>query len=368
MKLNLLHTDLETQIQKAVGFVSKTSQLPVLENIVLETEKNRLNIKATNLEISFFSSVGAKVAQSGKIAVPAKEFVEILKNISTETLELEVESESLKIYTENNKIELSGMNTSDFPEISQSISQKAIKLPSEEFRQNLSEVLFSVSRDETRPILTGVLFIFDSRSQKLILVSSDGFRLSKKELKVEGGFEDAQVVVPRNVLVELVRIVGEGDVLFEYSLSDNEVRFGFENSVLGSRLIEGQFPDFNKIIPKTSAVTASFEKEEFRRLVKMASIFAKDAANIVQIKVEEGKVKVSAESSKAGKQEGELPAKVEGEPITIAFNWRFIDEYLGVVQGEEVVLSLNSTTSPGVFKDPKNPDLLHLIMPVRLQD
>lgn len=368
MKLNLIHSDLNIQIQKAAGFVSKTSQLPILENIVLETENNRLNIKATNLEISFFSSVGAKVTQSGKIAVPAKEFTEILKNISNENVELEVESESLKISTDSNKIELSGMNTSDFPEISQSISKKAIKLPAQQLKQVLSEVLFSVSRDETRPILTGVLFVFDAQSQKLTLVSSDGFRLSKKELGVEGHFENAQVVVPRNVLTELVRSVEDEEVFFEYSLSDNEVRFGFGNSVLGSRLIEGQFPDFNKIIPKTSSVTASFEKEEFRRLIKMASVFAKDAANIVHIKIDQDTVKVTAESARAGSQEGSLPAKVEGDPLTIAFNWRFLDEYLGIVQGEEVKLNLGSTTSPGVFKDPKNPNLLHLIMPVRLQD
>jgi len=368
MKLNILQSELSAQIQKAAGFVSKTSQLPVLENIVLETEKNRLNIKATNLEISFFSSIGAKVAQSGKIAVPAKEFAEILKNTSAENLELEVESESLKIKSDSVNIELSGMNTSDFPEISQSVSSKAVGLPSEQLKQVLSEVLFSVSRDETRPILTGVLFVFDSQLGKLTFVSSDGFRLSKKQIDVEGQFEDSQVVVPRSVLSELIHNVDEGEVLFEYSLSDNEVRFGFGKNVLGSRLVEGQFPDFNKIIPKTSSVEASFEKDEFRRLVKMASIFAKDSANIVYIKVEENSVSVVAESSRSGSQEGSLPAKVEGDPITIAFNWRFLDEYLGIVQGEEVKLILNSTTSPGVFKDPKNPDLLHLIMPVRLQD
>ncbi len=367
MKATVFQEDLAQNILITTRFVSKTAQLPILENVLLKSTKNKLVLMATNLEMSLYTNIAAKVSEEGEIAVPAKILSEIVSNLQSSQLELVASGETLKITTDTSSVDLSGMNTSDFPDIPTQIPEGAISIPVVDFVDTLTQVSFAASRDETRPQLTGILFIMEPGG--LRLVASDGFRLSQKTVKLSSSPKEGRVIIPKNILLELQRSVkDEKELKLAINEQDNEVVFVCGNLVFSSRVIEGEFPNFERIIPKSSSVTASFDKDEFAKVIKVASVFARDTANIVKIKVEEGSLGVRAESSRSGRQEAKIPAKVDGEPVEISFNFKFIEDFLLVTKANEVEIALTNTTSPGVFKDTSSQDYLHLIMPVRVQE
>ena len=373
MKLAILQENLEKSIALASRFTSSRTQLPILGNILLRASKTKLLIASTNLEISVSDAIGAKVEEEGEIAVPSKTFSELVSNLPKETVNLKSEKEQLNISTSSFSSTVLGMNTSDFPKIPASVNkEKSISLPKTIFSNALSKVLFAVSSDKTRPILTGVLFTFNKEG--LTLVATDGFRLSLvKTNQLMNKSTNYQFVVPRTILFEIGR-VSEDEILLEFREKDKQVVFGVGDTVFSSRLLEGTFPDWEKIIPKTSSYKVTVDKEDLLRAVKLASIFARDNANIVKLIIDKEQVIIKAESSAAGRQETKIEVKTEGfdpelaeGPFEIAFNYKFFEDFINSVSGEEIVMQFSETDKPGVFLDPSSPDYLHLIMPVKIQ-
>ena len=367
MKLQILQENLGKSVALASRFTSSRAQLPILGNILLKGSKTKLSVLSTNLETSVAIAVGAKVEKDGEIAVPSRVFSELVANLPRETVSLEAEKEQLKVATPSFSSTILGMNTSDFPKIPSSISKdKAISIDNQLFVGACAKTLFAASLDETRPILTGVLFRFTSEG--LILVATDGFRLSLTKIKNQKAKTKSDFVVPKSVLSEIGRIE-EGEISLEFRTSEKQIVFGVGDVVLSSRLLEGDFPDYEKIIPKTSTNKVRVDKEDLLRAIKLASIFARDNANIVKIKLLKDSIKVLAESSSSGNQETKVEAKIEGGmgDFEIAFNFKFLEDFINSVGGEEVVMEFSEVDKPGVFLDPASPDYLHLIMPVKIQ-
>jgi DNA polymerase-3 subunit beta len=370
MKLQILQENLEKAVSLTSRFASTRAQLPILGNILLSTRKSKIYISSTNLEISASVQVGAKIEEEGEISVPAKVISELVSNLPRETVSLSAEKEQLKVSVSGFSSTVLGMNSTDFPKIPNTIDkEKSIGFSQTEIIKALGQVLFATSTDETRPILTGVLFLFGKNS--ISLVATDGFRLSRKTfpLKAVKGVGD-NVVIPKGVLSELSRTISEdGEILFGVQEKEKQVIFGIGDTVLTSRLLEGEYPDFEKIIPKSSNIKVFLDKEEYMRAVKLASIFARESANIVKIKILRDGINVSAESSAAGSQETRVDAKVESDEksFEIAFNYRFVEEFLHSVTGEEVEMEFSGVSAPGVFTDTSDPSYLHLIMPVKVQ-
>jgi DNA polymerase-3 subunit beta len=368
MKLSVLQEGFSKALNTASRFTSTRPQLPVLGNILLSSKKNRLLISATNLEISISISIGAQVEKEGEITVPAKIITDIVSNLPPGSLSLQVDKEQVKLLTENFNSSVSGMNSSDFPSVPQTIGKESIPFKKEDFIPSLSQVLFAASIDETRPILTGVLFI--CQKNNLVLVATDGFRLSQKKvsLKTKKQLKIPNLILPKTALFELSRLSSsEEDLDFCFRKTDNQVVFAINNTILASRVIEGEYPDFKKIIPKDSKVKVSLDKEEFLRAVKLSSVFARDSANVVNIDVNKDMITLSAQSSMAGSQKTKVDARVEGGSLTIAFNYKFLEDFLNAVKNDEVQIEFSNESSPGIFTDPKDPSFLHLIMPVRIQ-
>ncbi len=370
MKLQILQENLAKAVGTAARFSSARAQLPILGNILLTAKKTKIIVSATNLEISVSIEEGAKIEEEGEIALPSKVISEMVANLPKETISLESEKEQLKISATGFSSSVLGMNSSDFPKIPSSLDkEKSIVLPRKEFLDSLSQVIFAASLDETRPVLTGVLLVLEKDA--LTMVATDGFRLSQKKIKVSGLKPGIKVVLPKLVLSELGR-TGEGseEVLFSLEDKEKQVVFGLDGVILTSRLLEGTYPDYEKIIPKKSSLQVSLDKEDFLRAVKLASIFARDAANIVKIRVLKESIKVFAESASAGSQETKLEARVEGavdKEFEIAFNYRFLEDFLHSVQGEEVRMEFSEVSAPGVFIDSSDSSYFHLIMPVKIQ-
>jgi len=333
-------------------------------------KKSKIYISSTNLEISASVQVGAKIEREGEITIPAKVISELIANLPKETINLTAEKEQLKVSVSDFSSTVLGMNSADFPKIPNTVSKvNSIDLSQEDLSKSLSQVIFATSTDETRPVLTGVLFLFGKNS--LSLVATDGFRLSRKTINLKvSKVPKHKVIIPKSILNEISRTqTDDGEVFLDIQDKEKQAVFGMENTVLTSRLLEGEYPDFEKIIPKNSAIKVLVDKEEFGRAVKLASIFAKESANIIKIKILKDSLNVSAESSAAGSQETKVDAKVEGQEkdFEIAFNYRFVEDFIHSVVGEEIKMEFSTVSAPGVFTDTTDSTYLHLIMPVKIQ-
>jgi DNA polymerase-3 subunit beta len=368
MKLQVLQEELVKNINIAQRFTSGRAQLPVLGNVMLEASGNKLYISATNLENSIYTSIGAKVEKDGEITVPVKILYDLISNLDSGNVELSSEKEVLEVLSGNFSSKITGVNTSDFPSIPKRIDKESLNLPFNLFKDSLNKILFSVSNDETRPILTGVLMLF--KKNAVVFVSTDGFRLSKKMLGGKGVASESKLIVPKGILTEIARLETENeDILI--STKDGQVVFKVGSMILSSRVIEGDFPDYEKIIPKSSDIKINIDKQDFLRGIKLASVFARDSANIVKLVIENDGVVLNAESQAHGNQKNKVDAKVESSVksaplLEIAYNFRFIEEFLQIVTSD-VEITFTNSNSPGVFNDLSDSDLLHLIMPVRLQ-
>ncbi len=326
MKAKVNLEDFRRAVNTTARFSSLKPQIPVLSNILLSVIKTKLLLEATNLEISIKTEIGAKVEDEGKITVPAKSLMEILTNLKSDNLNLSTEKESLLIESAAFKSKILGINATEFPEIPEKTAEEKVVLPSLLFANIMAKVIFASSMDETKPSLTGVLFF--PEDDVLNLVATDGYRLSIYKTRGVKKFTFEKLIVPRFIFSEIPRIAGGGDVTFSYDHKDNLVVFETTNSIISSRVIEGDYPDFQKIIPTSSKTKIWVDKDEFLRLVRLASVFARDVGNVVKISLKKDKLLISSESQYIGSQKGETEAKIEGEDLEVAFNYKFLEDFL----------------------------------------
>lgn len=372
MKLTLLQENLKNAVGLTSHFTSPKAQLPILGNILLKTDKSKLILSSTNLEIAVQTSIGAKIEEGGEITVNGKILNDIISNLSSGSIEVESSQEQLKITSGKFKSNILGSNSSDFPGLPQSSGKNKFILNREEFINSLSKVLFAVSPDETRPILTGVLFIFSNKSLKL--VATDGFRLSEIKIKGEVNVEDLKIIIPKTVLYELTKIGDEENIEVSFDKETNQIIFTIGDTILSSRIIEGDFPDYEKIIPTNQIATINIDKQEFEKSIKLASVFARDSGKIIKLKIKKdlpaqtGELTITAESSIAGNQEMNLEVrseeKMENE-INIMFNYSFIEDVLKVILDDEIKIIIAPDNKACKFLDSKSSNFLHIIMPIK---
>jgi len=365
MKISVITKDLGKALSVANRFVSPKAQLPILGNVKLRADKNHLSVMATNLEMGIAIKLGAKVESEGDITIPARSLGDIITNLNTETVELSVKEEVLSINASDFSAELNGMNSADFPEIPESL-EKGGSVKTSEIVSGLNKTLFAVSLDETRPTLTGVLFKKESGNRQT-LISSDGFRLSQVAIGSADENLPEEIIVPKSVLMEFAKISEtEETALVEFDKENNQMLFGVGNIVLSSRIIEGEFPNVQNIIPKSTRTKVSVAKEDLLRAVKLSSVIARGSGNVIKLEVQKDGLSITAENAQSGSQKAKIDAKVDGESgLTISFNYRFIEEFLNAIKGSSIELGFNDTTSPGLFLDADDENYLHLVMPVR---
>lgn len=376
MKLTVLQDEFAKALLIATRFTSSKVQLPILNNILLTAQKNGVTITATNLEISVSFFLGAEIEKEGSITVPARTLFDIVSNLKKGQITLEKKDEKLRILAEGFSGTITGMPSDDFPPVPNALSKNSFSVSTKELSKALSSILFAVSVDESRPILTGALFII--AEGKLSLVATDGFRLSHTDIHVDGK-GNARIIIPKGILQELVRLKDEDEVIqCSYAKEENQLVCKLGKAIISSRLIEGEFPDFERIIPKETTTRIIVGKSDFIRAIKIAAVFAKDSSNVVTCKVGENVIHISAESPQKGNQSTELEAEIKknansplrnsNEEFTIAFNCKFIEDFISDVNGDEIEIGCTDVSSPVIFKDLSNPNFLHIIMPIKLQN
>lgn len=366
MKLTILQQDLLPVLQSVSRSCGVRSTLPVLANILLETEDNTLKLSATNLEIGVVRSVKAQVADQGSITVPARTFLEIVSSLPQENIDIESGGDQLKITTSKFSGTLNGIPSTEFPAIPLS-SENPVLVEATAIKGGLPQISFAAASDEGRPILTGILT--EIKKGTLEMVATDGFRLAHKTTKLNHREETAfRSLIPRRTFEEVVKLIAEeGEVeSIEISTSENQMIFRINQTLLSSRLIEGQFPSWEKIIPESAQNRTIVDRQEFLKGVKLASVFAKDSANIVKIEAKAGGLKLTSEARELGTQESEIDASVEGDEVQVAFNSRYITEAVSACSASQIAIEFSGNLSAALIKPVGDEGLEYVIMPVRL--
>ena len=375
MKAALIQETLTKALAGLVRIVPARGQLPVLANVLIEAGKEGVTLTVTNLEMGMRMEVGGKVTQEGAITVPAKNLAEFVAAAGGESVGLETEGEKLKVTGGRSVGTFAGIGASEFPVMptlkAGEKEDKKVKIKKALMTGLAKEVAYAAAGDENRPVLTGVRFY--PWGEKFVAVATDGFRLARKELSAWGG-EMAQlgkdgVVLPARTILELARIAGEGkkeEIIIEMAKENNQVIFAYDQTQLVSRILEGNFPDVEKIIPKEYKTKTTIDREELVRGVRTAAIFARESSNIVKFKISDNRLVIWAAGSQIGEGEVELEAEKEGNDEEIAFNFRYMLDYLGSVGAERVVLKTSGSQAPGVWEAEKDDSLVALVMPVRV--
>ena len=342
--------------------ISKNPVLPILNNILLKVENGRLKVSATNLEIGINYTLGAKVDESGEIAVPARIFSDFVKNLEGDKLNLISKNNILIINTEKYKTQILGFDPKDFPIIPKIKNDVLFLISSKILKSALSTVLDSMAISETRPELSGAYIQFESN--KFILAATDSFRLVEKifELKQKNNLS---FILPRGTVLELIRILGELNEDIQIRYSDNQVSFCTDDLELVSRLIDGSYPDYKKVIPEKYISKVLIKKEELERNIRLAGLFSSSIADI-NLNCDSKITTITAKNSDKGDIQIVVESLLKNEPFNISINHHYLLDGLKIIPTEHVVIEYTGPGSPIVIRpENDNKDLTYLIMPLK---
>jgi DNA polymerase-3 subunit beta len=369
VKLSVMQENLARGLSVVSRAVSSRSTLPVLANVLLKTEDAGLKLTATNLEIGIPYWVPGKIESDGATTVPARLLTDLVNSLPAgDRVDLDLQAgDTLHLKSGRFETNIKGIDADEFPAIQAAGERPTTRIAQNVLRRALAEVTFAAASDEARPILTGVLARFEG--DQLTLAAADNYRIAVRTIPVLDAVPETSVVIPARALNELARVLADVDEPVEVVLAGgrNQVLFHLEGVDLVSRLIDGQFPNYQQVLPQTHSTRAVFDREELLRAVRPAALIAHESANIVKLQVGgdgDAGITVSA-NAEVGDHVGAVEATVEGDGTTIAFNARYLADVLTNVDVDQFALELNGPLSPGVFKPVGDDRYVHVVMPVR---
>ena len=373
MKVICLQENLARGLQIAGRAVSTRGSLPILGNVLLRTESGKIKLTATNLEVGINVWVPARIEDEGAITVPAKLFTDFVNSLPPGQAELSLNVRTKTVHLKSGAYEANfkGMDAEEFPIIPVAPEKPTTSLTRAELRRMIGEVAFVATTDDSRPVLTGVLTTLDGTT--ITMAAADPYRLSVRTgtllQRVESKLE---IIIPARSLIEVQRIIDESEKPVDIFVTPNgsQVIFHTEEADLVSRVIEGQFPNYRQVIPSgKAATTVTAQREELLQATRLASLFARDSANMLRFQVDPSSdppLIISATATEVGDNTAKVDATVNGQNTTIAFNSRFIADALGSLTANEVRLELGGPLAPGVVKIVGDESYLHVVMPLRI--
>lgn len=370
MKFEIVSQSFLKALSVVMRSVTSRAQLPILANVLLTAHKGGIEMVSTDLEMSFRVKVGARVSEEGRITVPAKVLFEFISTIKDGVLEVATNGESLEIIGTNMNSSFQTINAEEYPEVPMFEGDSDIVVDSDIFVESLNRVAVAASKDDSRPVFTGVMWKIIGDTVEL--VATDGYRLTKANLKVgiKEGLETKPMVVPARALVELGRVIGKESkekVEVRLQTESSQVIFRVGEIELVSRLLGGEFPAYDKLIPVEASIRVLVKKDEMLEAIKRASIFARDNANIVRFDFGESEIKVSARSPQMGKNETHVACSGQSTVMATAFNFRYLIDCLSVLDDSEFRFESAGSLKPGIFRG-KDDSYLHVIMSMKLPD
>jgi DNA polymerase-3 subunit beta len=375
MKVSVLQENLAHGLSIVSRAVSPRSTLPVLANVLVATDEGRLRLSATNLEIGITCWIGAKIEEDGSTTVPARTFSDLVSTLPDGKVDMDlvVRTQTLHVRSGASNTDIKCIDSQEFPPMPVPDLDGGVVFNVSDLREMIKQVVFAASSDEARPVLTGVLLTVVGN--EVTMAAADGFRLSVRTAELSNGASDSlRAIIPARALNELARIAGDGNETVTMTLPPGrgQVIFRTDDIELTSQLIEGNFPDFEQIIPTMHNTRTVVSSSSFLKACKQAEIFARDGSHIARLNItpgdelQPGSVEISAQSEETGSSEAVVEATIEGQPVLIAFNVRYLREVLDVVGTPNVALETTAAAAPGVIRPMGDEGFLHVIMPMHL--
>ncbi len=366
MKVSLSRESIHSRLQIAGRAVSTRTAMPSLGGILLEASGSELSLRATDVELSLILSTEAKVESEGTVLLPGRLLVDVVRSLpdAEVTMSLRPEERDVEIEAGGSTFHLRTLNAEEFPKLPE-FEGEAVKIPGPPLAETVDRVARAASRDEVRPILTGVLVTASEKT--LTMVATDSYRLSVKHTELEQPISDAiEANVPARAMKELSRLIAqEGADEVEITVQRNQILFRVAGIVLASRLIEGQFPSYRQLLPETFEHEVRLPREELLDVTRRVSQLAQRTAPL-RMAFAEGELTVAAETPDVGDARESMPAPYSGDPLEIAFNPQFFVEGVESVDTDEVAIQLTSPLRPGLLRPLGREDFSYLVMPIRL--
>jgi DNA polymerase-3 subunit beta len=363
LKLTCLRSELVEKLGIVARAVSTRPSVQILSGVALQAEDGRLKLSATDMELSLRSSLEAETGQPGTVVVPGRLFVEIARLLPEESVEIEHRAEEGRVSVTSGSASYS-LHThavEDFPRLPETEGVQTFAVPRDVLIETVARVSRSASRDESRPVLTGVLARFGEG--KLVMAATDSYRLAVKETALDGVVPGLEAIVPARALGELTRLAGSEDEI-ELGVHENHVIFTAGDVVLTTRRIDGQFPDYRQLVPEQFEYELTLPRQEFLEVVRRVAVMAQRNLPL-RLRFAEGELTVSVQAQDVGEARETMPAPFRGEPLEIGFNADFLRDGIESVDADEIDLKLISPLRPGLIRSEAD-DFLYLIMPIRL--
>ncbi|HET6924582.1 MAG TPA: DNA polymerase III subunit beta [Candidatus Saccharimonadales bacterium] len=356
----------QENLNKALGTVARVANargtLPILANVLLKTSNNRLSLAATNLDIAITQYIGSKVSEEGAITVPARLMQDFVASLPSGVIDLELTDTKLHITTDQYQSTINGIMADDFPVMPAIAKGETWSVDAAELKKGLQQVVFAASNDESRPVLTGCLI--HSVDGKLLLAATDSYRLAEKRIGATKA--DVRMLVPATALQDLLRIIGDHEGEVHVTHDDQQVLFTVGEVELVARLLEGNYPDYAKLIPESFAVEARLKRADFINVTKVSSLFARESAGSVTLKVDSKSQSLSirAVASQLGENTATAAGTITGDG-EITLNSRYLLDALQAMSGDEVVFGFNGKLEATMLRENGDSDYTHIIMPLK---
>jgi DNA polymerase III subunit beta len=375
MKVTVLQENLARGLSIVSRAVSPRSTLPVLANVLIATDEGRLRLSATNLELGITCWIGAKIEEEGSTTVPSRTLADLVGTMPDPqvSLTLNTQTQTLNVRSGSSTNDIKGIDAQEFPPLPVPDFEDAILINVADFKEMIQQVAFAASTDEARPVLMGVLVTVEK--DLVTMAAADGFRLSVRKAALSSAVAaPVSAIIPARALNELARIASDGEQMIQMVLPKGrgQVVFRIKDAELVSQLIDGTFPDYQQIIPRSHKSRTLVSTASLLKACRQAEIFAREGSNVVRLNIktngemQPGEVEISAHSEETGSNETLVEATVDGIPLLIAFNVKYLREVLEVVKSPNVAIETSAPNAPGVVRPVGDDHFLHVIMPMHL--
>ncbi len=371
MELVVRKTDLLRELQLFQGIVERKNTIPILANVLIEANGNEVKLLATDLEVGLRSRCSASVSKGGSLTLPAKKLYEIIKALPETDVRIEEDRNGVKVAADRFDSRMQTLPREDFPTLPEGTGTYSASLPRDVLKQMVAKTQFAITGEDTRYFLNGALFIL--RPESMSLVSTDGHRLAlitvtRDKAKTGKTEDEVRVILPRKTLLELGRLLAEGDGDIQYERGENHLFFDIGGRMLISRMIDGQFPAFERVIPKTNDKRVEFDRDRLTSAVKRVALLSNERSRAVKFQIDKGKVEIASSSPEFGEAKEVLIVDYASTPVTICFNAQYVLDFLAVVETDSVSLEFKDEMSQAVMK-PIGADgyeYTYVIMPMRV--
>jgi DNA polymerase-3 subunit beta len=369
MELSVSKADLLRELQFFQGIVERKNTIPILANILIDAKGAEMRLAATDLEVGLKSRCPAKIEKPGSLTLPAKKLFEIVKALPDTDVLIQEDKNGVKVAADRFESRLQTMSRDDFPAMPDGSGTNDASLPRDITRQMVAKTQFAITGEDTRYFLNGALLVL--RPKDMSMVATDGHRLALVTAPREaapGAPDELRVIVQKQTLLELGRLLGEAGDEVTFEKGENHLFFRFADRVLVSRMIDGQFPAYERVIPKGNDKAVEFDRDRLTNAVKRVALLANERSRSVKFQIDPGEVTVTSNSSEFGEAKEVIPVEYSGPPVTICFNAQYVLDFLSVAETEVVVLQFKDEMSQAVMKPvgASGYDYTYVIMPRRI--